>query len=156
MKVMTEIIESMLEMSGMPERILGLLAGVSMVVCLLSGCQPESARLPDSFDEEKVKEKAMCSIDHFNARDYQGILDMGCQEMKEFITAEEFAEQCDPMLDKRGKFREIKKTVFLSSKDKKKDAEYGGTVMVGDYENGRITYHIMFDENMEMVEFLVQ
>lgn len=153
---MTEIIESVIDMSRMAERILGLLAGVSMVICLLSGCQPESAGLPDSFDEEKVKEEALHSVNLFNERDYQGILDMGCQELKELMTAEEFAEQCDPVLDKRGEFREIKKTVFLSSKDKKKEAEYGGTVMVGDYENGRITFHIIFDENMELTEFLIQ
>lgn len=156
MKFMGEMIGSVIDIGGMAERFLGLLAGLSMVICLLTGCQTESARLPDSFDEEKVEEEALRSIDLFNERDYQGILDMGGQEMKELITAEEFAEQCDPVLDQRGEFREIKKTVFLSSKDKKKEAEYGGAVVVGDYEKGRITFHIVFDEEMELIEFLIQ
>lgn len=153
---MSEMLGSVIDMGGMLERILGLLAGLSMVICLLTGCQPESARLPESFDEEIVEERASRSIDFFNERDYQSILDMGCPEFKEAITTEEFALQCDPMLEKRGEFQEIKKTVFLSSKDKKNEVEFGGAVMVGDYKNGRITFHIMFDENMELVEFLVQ
>ncbi len=152
---MSEMIESVMNMSGILERILGLLAGLSMVLCVLTGCQPQNARLPDSFDEEEVEEEALRSITFFHERDYQSILDMGSQELKESITAEEFAEQCDPILDKRGTFREIKKTVFFSSKGENKE-EYGGTVMVGDYEEGRITFRILFNEKMELEGFFIQ
>lgn len=143
-------------MSGMIERIMGLAAGILMVISLLTACQPAGSKFPDSFEEEMVEEEALQSIGYFNEYDYQSILDMGSPEFQEAITAEEFAEQCDAMLDKRGEFREIKKTVFLGRKDEKEGVEYGGIVLVGDYENGRITFHIAFDENMELIQFLVQ
>lgn len=151
---MSEIIANMLAANGVLERILGILAGLSMAACLLTGCQSAGAELPDSFEEELVEEEALRSIDYFNEGDYQSIIDMGSKELKEAITAEEFAEQCDPMREKRGAFREIKKTVFLGAE--KEGTEYGVAVLVGDYENGRITFHIGFDEDMKLVEFLVQ
>lgn len=146
----------MLAANGVLERILGILAGLSMVACLLTGCQSAGAELPDSFEEELVEEEALRSIDYFNEGDYQSIIEMGSKELKEAITAEEFAEQCGPMREKRGAFREIKKTVFLGGGDEKEGTEYGGAVLVGDYENGRITFHIGFDGDMKLVEFLVQ
>ena len=81
---------------------------------------------------------------------------MGCTEFQEFLTAEEFAEQCDPILDKRGKFREIIKTVSMGCKNEEGEVEYGGLILVADYEDGRICFHITINENMELMEFLVQ
>lgn len=154
--MMSGMIERMTELAGMPERIMGLLAGLSMLICLLTGCQSAGAGLPDSFDEEEVEEEALRSIGYFNERDYQSILDMGCRELQEEFTAEEFAEQCDPILDKRGKFRKIIKTVFLGYRDEKGEVSCGGVVMVGDYEGGRISFRISMNGQMELQSFLIQ
>ena len=133
-----------------------MLTGLSMVVCLLTGCQSLGTELPESFDEERMEEEALRAIDCFNEKDYQSVLDMGCTEFQEFLTAEEFAEQCDPILDKRGKFREIIKTVSMGCKNEEGEVEYGGLILVADYEDGRICFHITINENMELMEFLVQ
>ena len=138
---MSGIIERMTDLAGLLERIAGLLTGLSMVVCLLTGCRSLGTELPESFDEERMEEEALRAIDYFNEKDYQSVLDMGCTEFQEFITAEEFAEQCDPILDKRGKFREIVKTVSMGCKNEEGEVEYGGLVLVADYEDGRICFH---------------
>ena len=153
---MSGIIERIMDLTGLLERIAGMLTGLSMVVCLLTGCQSLGTELPESFDEERMEEEALRAIDYFNEKDYQSVLDMGCTEFQEFITAEEFAEQCDPILDKRGKFREIVKTVSMGCKNEEGEVEYGGLVLVADYEDGRICFHITINENMELMEFLVQ
>ncbi len=153
---MSGIIERIMDLAGLLERIAGMLTGLSMVVCLLTGCQSLGTELPESFDEERMEEEALRAIDYFNEKDYQSVLDMGCTEFQEFITAEEFAEQCDPILDKRGKFREIVKTVSMGCKNEEGEVEYGGLVLVADYEDGRICFHITINENMELMEFLVQ
>lgn len=114
---MSGIIERIMDLAGLLERIAGMLTGLSMVVCLLTGCQSLGTELPESFDEERMEEEALRAIDCFNEKDYQSVLDMGCTEFQEFLTAEEFAEQCDPILDKRGKFREIIKTVSMGCKN---------------------------------------
>lgn len=153
---MSGIIERIMDLAGLLERIAGMLTGLSMVVCLLTGCQSLGTELPESFDEERMEEEALRAIDYFNEKDYQSVLDMGCTEFQEFITAEEFAEQCDPILDKRGKFREIIKTVSMGCKNEEGEVEYGGLILVADYEDGRICFHITINENMELMEFLVQ
>lgn len=153
---MSGIIERIMDLAGLLERIAGMLTGLSMVVCLLTGCQSLGTELPESFDEERMEEEALRAIDCFNEKDYQSVLDMGCTEFQEFLTAEEFAEQCDPMLDKRGKFREIIKTVSMGCKNEEGEVEYGGLILVADYEDGRICFHITINENMELMEFLVQ
>ncbi len=153
---MSGIIERIMDLTGLLERIAGMLTGLSMVVCLLTGCQSLGTELPESFDEERMEEEALRAIDCFNEKDYQSVLDMGCTEFQEFLTAEEFAEQCDPILDKRGKFREIVKTVSMGCKNEEGEVEYGGLVLVADYEDGRICFHITINENMELMEFLVQ
>ena len=153
---MSGIIERIMDLAGLLERIAGMLTGLSMVVCLLTGCQSLGTELPDSFDEERMEEEALRAIGYFNEKDYQSVLDMGCTEFQEFLTAEEFAEQCDPILDKRGKFREIVKTVSMGCKNEEGEVEYGGLILVADYEDGRICFHITINENMELMEFLVQ
>ena len=153
---MSGIIERIMDLTGLLERIAGMLTGLSMVVCLLTGCQSLGREVPESFDEERMEEEALRAIDCFNEKDYQSVLDMGCTEFQEFLTAEEFAEQCDPILDKRGKFREIIKTVSMGCKNEEGEVEYGGLILVADYEDGRICFHITINENMELMEFLVQ
>ena len=153
---MSGIIERIMDLTGLLERIAGMLTGLSMVVCLLTGCQSLGTELPESFDEERMEEEALRAIGYFNEKDYQSVLDMGCTEFQEFLTAEEFAEQCDPILDKRGKFREIIKTVSMGCKNEEGEVEYGGLILVADYEDGRICFHITINENMELMEFLVQ
>ena len=153
---MSGIIVRIMDLAGLLERIAGMLTGLSMVVCLLTGCQSLGTELPESFDEERMEEEALRAIDCFNEKDYQSVLDMGCTEFQEFLTAEEFAEQCDPILDKRGKFREIIKTVSMGCKNEEGEVEYGGLILVADYEDGRICFHITINENMELMEFLVQ
>lgn len=127
-----------------------------LVSLLLVGCSGPGSELPDSFDEETVKSEAMKAVDLFNARDYQGIIDMGDDNLKAAITEEVFAKQGDPYLDKDGAFQEIEKTVVLGSKDKKTGMEYGGVVMIGDYENGKIQFTISFDVDMKLVQFVIR
>ena len=138
------------------------LAGIAAAAILaaaafsLAGCAGAASKLSDKFDEETVKSEAMKSIEYFNERDYESIREMGSEELKDAITAESFAEQCDPLLDKCGAFKEIKKTVVVGNTDKKTGAEYAGVVMVGVYEDGKIQFTIGFDEEMKLVQFLIK
>lgn len=34
--------------------------------------------------------------------------------------------------------------------------DYGGVVMIGDYEDGKIQFTIAFDEDMKLVQFLIK
>lgn len=131
----------------------GILVGICMAAFLLTGCQNEVK--PEVFDREQVESEALKSVGFFNERDYQSILDMGSEELKEAITAEQFAQQCDPVLEEKGEFQKMIKTVFREEKGGKPEAVYGGVILVGAYEEGKIQFSIAFDEDMKLVQFLV-
>lgn len=138
----------------MKKWIKGMIAAGILAALFLTGCSQN--QLSDKFDEETVKEEAEKAVELFNERDYQGILDMGDENMKNGITAEQFAEASDPYLDKCGEFQEIGKTVVLGSSDKETGKEFGGVVMIGNYEKGKIQFTIAFDEDMKLVQFLIK
>jgi hypothetical protein len=123
-----------------------------MLTFAACGAQP----LPEQFEEDTIRELAEQAIAFFNEQDYQSILDMGSAEFQELLTVDEFANQCDPYLDKNGTFKEISKTIFLGNVDKETQAVYGGVVMVGSYERGTIQFTIAFDEDMELIQFVIR
>lgn len=143
-------------MGEIVKKIGGVLAGVLMAVILLAGCQNGNEEQPEVFDRETVESEAVRSIGYFNERDYQSILDMGSEELKEAITPEQFAQQCDPILEAKGGFQEIVKTVYKEQEEEKSGLVYGGVMIVGAYEKGKIQFAIAFDEEMKLIQFLVK
>ena len=125
-----------------------------MAAVFTAGCG--QAKLPEGFSEAEVKKEAEKSIALFNERDYAGLIEMGSEELKAGITEEQFAEACDPYLDKCGKFEEITKTVFAGGHDKNSEIDYATAVMIGEYEDGKIQFTVSFDEDMEMIQFLIK
>lgn len=130
---------------------------VIMILVMLSvltacGAQP----LPEQFEEDTVREAAEQTVGYFNEQDYQGIIDMGSDEFQKALTAEEFASQSDPYLEKCGAFQEISKTIFVGNVDKETQAAYGGVIMIGSYEEGTIQFTIAFNEEMELIQFLIK
>ncbi len=123
-------------------------------ILVLTGCG--GSKLSEEFEEESVKERAMEAVGYFNEKDYQAIIDMGNEEMRNGITAEDFRAASDPYLDKCGEFKEISKTVVLGNTDQKTGENYGGVVMVGKYESGQIQFTIAFNEQMELVQFIIR
>lgn len=133
----------------------GIFTAIAVLAAVFTaGCG--QAKLPEGFSEEEVKEEAQKSIALFNERDYAGLLELGSEELKASITEEQFAEACDPYLDKCGEFEEITKTVFAGGHDKKAGIDYATAVMIGEYEDGKIQFTISFDEDMEMIQFFIK
>ena len=124
-------------------------------VLFLTACSGGS-KLSEKFDEETVKAEAMKAVEFFNERDYASILAMGSEEFKEALSEDAFAQAGDPYLDKCGTFMEITKTTVLGNTNKETGEEYGGVVMVGKYEDGKIQFVISFDEEMKMVQFVIR
>ena len=116
------------------------------------GAQP----LPEQFEEDTVREAAEQAISFFNEKDYQSIIEMGNDDFQRVLKEEEFASQSDPYLDKCGAFQEISKTIFVGNIDEETQVAYGGVVMVGSYEEGTIQFTIAFNEDMELVQFLIR
>lgn len=131
-----------------------MIAMLCMMLLILTACNARP--LPEQFEEDTVKESAEQAIGFFNEQDYQSILGMSSAEFQEILTVDEFANQCDPYLEKCGSFKEISKTIFLGDVDKETQAAYGGVVMIGSYEEGTIQFTISFNEDMELTQFIIK
>ncbi len=131
-----------------------IVTGFILSVFILAGCG--QGGLPEKFEEEAVKEKAMTAVAYFNERNYQGIIEMGSKELQESITAEQFAEVSDPYLEQCGEYVKVSKTVVLGNTDGQTGETFGGVVMVGKYESGQIQFTIAFNEQMELVQFIIR
>ncbi len=131
-----------------------MIAMLCMMMLILTACSAQP--LPEQFEEDTVKESAEQAIGFFNEQDYQSILGMSSAEFQEILTVDEFANQCDPYLEKCGSFKEISKTIFLGDVDKETQAAYGGVVMIGSYEEGTIQFTISFNEDMELTQFIIK
>lgn len=125
-----------------------------LLIAALTGCGQNE--LSSVFEEDTIKQEAMKAIEFFNARDYQSIIDMGSDALKESITAEEFAQASDPYLDKCGEFIEISKNVVFGTSNGQTDENFGVTVMIGKYEEGQIQFTVAFDEEMKLVQFTIK
>lgn len=137
------------------KKTLGKIAALALFsVVFLSGCNRE--KLPDSFDEAVVQEEAEKAVAFFNERDYQGIIDMGDDNLKSNSTVEKFEESCDPLLDEKGDFQEISKISIVGSVDKSTGTKYGGAIVTGSYTEGEIVFSIAFNEDMELVQFIIR
>ena len=140
-------------MKNWKRKITAVIAAV-MAACVLAGCG--AGALPDCFEEDAVRQSAVEAMEYFNDRDYESIIEMGSEEFKEALTAEQLAEAGDPYLDKRGAFLEITKEVFVGNTDKKTGASYASAVLIAKYEDGRIQFTIGFDEDMKLVQFYIK
>lgn len=132
-----------------------IMALVLLGAVCLTGCT-QKEKLPDSFDEAAVREEAQKAVDFFNERDYQGLIAMGDENLKSTSTEEQFAETCDPLLDEKGEFQEISKMSIVGSEDKRTGTKYGGAIVTGAYAEGEIVFSIAFNEDMELVQFIIQ
>lgn len=114
------------------------------------------APLPEQFDAAAVEADAKQSIEYFNEGDYQGIIDMSQGLMDDSVTVEQFAQQCDSLLEELGAFQEYTEVKLVGATDQNTGDEYGGAVIRAKYENGKAKFMIAFNEDMQLAQFYVQ
>ena len=131
-----------------------LAAGILLCSVLLCGCS--KMELGDMFDEDAVLRKSEEAIGYFNDGDYQAIIDMGGDSLKDEITVEDFDAQAAPKKEKLGAFKEITQEEVLGTVDKDTGMNYAGSIITAKYEHGRLKFTISYDEDMKLVQFAIK
>lgn len=131
-------------------KVLCIVLAVMLAALGLGGCS--STKLAEAFDEAAVKEAAQAAVDHLNAGEYEECVAMMSQEMQEALSAEALASAAEGVFAKAGAFQEYKSVAVVGQKDKA-GTDYAVAVVVADFENGKVTYNVSFDTNMEIVGF---
>lgn len=113
-------------------------------------------KLSDQYDEERVIAEGEQVVELFQAQDYQAIIDMAADSMKETVTVEDFIEQCEEPSKEWGDFVEYTKYETVGVDNEETGETYGGVIITAKYENTKVQFGVCFNEDMEIVEFSIK
>lgn len=114
----------------------------------LTACS--STKLAEGFDETKVKEEAQKAVDFLIAGEYEECVAMMDANMQAALSAETLAANVEDMNGKTGAFQEYKSVAVVGQKDAE-GTDYAVAVIVADFEKGKVTYNVSFNQEMEVI-----
>lgn len=127
----------------------GLLAGI-----LLMGCG--TTKLPENFDEAKVKAQAELVLGYLNDNDLESFCQVPMTDkMQQVTTVESMETAVAQYMGNRGDFQEYKSITPVGTKDSDGNPCVA-VVAVAQYENQRVTYTVSFNEELEMIGFFLK
>ena len=117
------------------------IAGVLLAGCAGSGSLSEG--LPEWGDEAALTEQAQDLMSDYSARDYEAVAQR-CAGLG--LSASDFAESGDAMLDTLGEFSSFADTVYMTGADDEGHA-YAVVIQMADYASGSAQYTVSFYED---------
>lgn len=126
-----------------------------IIMGMLAGCG-KSTELADVFDEKEVISKAENAVTVANEGGFEAYYELWDDSLKSKILEKDYNEQVLAVVEKKGEFEGIGKTVVVGQTDEKTGKNYAIAVLVGEYSEGKIQYTISFDEDMNMIGFFIK
>lgn len=117
------------------------IAGVLLAGCVGSGSLSEG--LPEWGDEAALTEQAQDLVSDYSARDYEAVAQR-CAGLG--LSASDFAESGDAMLDTLGEFSSFADTAYMTGADDEGRA-YAVVIQMADYASGSAQYTVSFYED---------
>lgn len=145
----------------MKKKILGIAAAAAVLafaLCLVgcsSGSSADSgiqAGLPEWANEADLTEQTQGLIDQYNARDFDGVAKQ-CEALG--LSAEDFAESGNPILDQLGAFKSFGDASYMNGKAKD-GTPYATVVQMASYENGSAQFTVSFNEDDTISGFYIK
>lgn len=130
------------------------LALALLCAATLGGCG--SKKLPEGMDADTLAAAAQSVIALMNDQKFDEIVDGSREDVKTALTAELLSEAYDKYIQPKGAFQEFRNTGVTGAKVKDTGEEYGAAVVIAVYENGKVTFTISFDKDMQMLGLYLQ
>ena len=132
---------------------------IAFIICIMLifftlGCN--SPELDDAFNEDLVKEQAELVISLINEKDYDNVVELEGEDVKEALSKEVLDKVMTPIIDKCGTFKECNKITVLGHTDKNSSEPIAIAVCQCKYENSSKTYTISFNKEMQIIGFYVK
>lgn len=139
-------------MKQMRKKWLGMMCAVLTGMFLLTGCAGGSS-LADCFDKETLIKQAKADITLAEGNDYEGWKARFADDLQAQLNEEVYSQYLSS-IQELGTFQEFGKTAVIGQEQ---DGEnYAGVVIETDYEDGKIKYVIGYDEEMNLIQFVIQ
>ena len=125
-----------------------------LVACLsFTGCGQN--KLADCFDESVVNAKAEEVSMVLANRDYDAIYAMFREDIRADLTPEYLEEQLDDIFEASGSFVKFRGTA-CAGQITSEGEDYAIAMVLTKFENGKLTFTISFDQNMELIGLYVK
>ncbi len=132
--------------------IIMIMAGIMLAIGAF-GC---TYGFPEGFDKEKVIARAEEIIAVVNEYDYEGLAALLREDMQENVSAEEFEEFWDEAFKELGEFESFGTYVLSGETDMTTGDDFALIAYRCYYAEGKATFTIYFDSNMEMTAIYLQ
>lgn len=128
-----------------------VLLSMAVLAGVLAGCGDKN-KLADVFDEDGVKQQAMDDITLGESDDYEGWKARFVPEIQEKLTEDIYNSYLEGLKEK-GAFTEFGKAAILGQEQDGKD--YAVVVFLVKHEKGEMKYTISYNEEMQLINYLV-
>lgn len=125
---------------------------IAVFILLFTGCGT-SSKLPEGFTEEQVKEQTIQDIQLAYTEGYEAWKNRFQEEMQSGLTEASF-DSFLSLLEEKGEFKEYGKYAFVGQEQD--GNKYAACIMIVEYENGSLQYTVGYDEDMNLVQFVVK
>lgn len=132
----------------MTKKLVSMFAVALMAVSLLVAC---GVKMPDTYDEQTVKDKAVEVVNLINAGDKESVLAMYRLPEKENQEVIEGWPTVESTYSIIGSLVSIKKITVKTEKDPITEEPRAVVTVLCKYEKGQMTYNVAFDGNNEVV-----
>lgn len=123
--------------------VLGCVAGIFM------GCAGKD--LPGDLEKDTIIEECHKIIEMVNDRDFQGVVDLFRDDLKEQLTADALGQALNQPLDQLGDFVKYKTESVAAAKEDNTDKDMAAAVIGVEYSEGSVSYVISFDTDMKVI-----
>lgn len=126
-----------------------------MAVCclMLTGCSGN--KLADCFSREELETQTQENIRLAESGDYEAFMET-VEPLTRSAFTEEVYDQYLEAVGAKGAFQKFGKTAFVGQTDKDTGANYAAVIILAEYENGKLQYTVGYNEQMQIVQFLIK
>ena len=131
---------------------MGMMVCLLLAACMLTGCSLGSG-LADCFDKDTLIQQAKEDIQLAQSNDFEGWKARFAQSLQAQLTEDVYTQYLGT-LETLGAFQEFGKVAVVGQEQ---DGEnYAGVVIQVDYAEKDAKYSLGYDEDMNLIQFLIQ
>ena len=131
----------------MKKTLLSVLAVI--IIMTLTSCSSSNSSSNFEFDKDSAIFRAKEAVEVVNTRDYEEIVKLFREDLREQVKADEIKSALDSQLKKAGDFTKYESETAVAQKQS--GTEYIIVVLVCKYENSTLIFTISLDTDMNIV-----